>query len=124
MEAKDALLEELCRDTPNVLTVRQICRHFFMISLPLHCNSRRDNKDIIGFLGIRVKIWSLLLLGQVHPVGNEVTLTSPSDRCKEQHVLDADVPRTRSDIEVFRTTAWRSALVKILQHFCLSHNIQ
>ena len=36
----------------------------------------------------------------------------------------ADLKRTRADVEVFRSSAWRLALKHLLQQFCLSHRIQ
>jgi hypothetical protein len=43
--------------------------------------------------------------------------------CEEQQVLDADVLRTRADIEIFRTKEWRQVLCDVLQNFCLSHDV-
>ncbi len=44
--------------------------------------------------------------------------------CKESHVLEADVKRTRADIEEFRSASWRNSLTVILQTFCSKHSIQ
>jgi hypothetical protein len=44
--------------------------------------------------------------------------------CAEQHVLEADVIRTRGDIEDFHGELHRSALTIIMQTFCLQHCTQ
>jgi hypothetical protein len=49
---------------------------------------------------------------------------TPSQPCDEQHVLEADVIRTRGDIEEFRTSEYRQTVTNILQSFCLRHSIQ
>ena len=128
-EAKE-LIEELSSiDNINILKIKRLC----------------SNKPglIASISGLRLKIWSLLLLGNhyQHNInmntninmdsynndymkGNHQQQQNQYQDCKEQQVLDADVPRTRSDIEEFRSTLWRSSLHSILYKFCISHNIQ
>jgi hypothetical protein len=114
-EAKE-LIEELSSiDNTNILKIKRLC----------------SNKPglIASISGLRLKIWTLLLLGKhyQHNINinsyNNINQHQYQD-CKEQQVLDADVPRTRSDIEEFRSTLWRSSLHSILYKFCISHNIQ
>lgn len=78
---------------------------------------------LIATAGLRVKIWGLLLLGSQSM--NESDDIEPPDRpCDEQHVLEADVRRTRSDMEDFRSSSWRKFVNDILQRFCLKHGVQ
>lgn len=108
--AKSVLLEELAKDNKaNPLVIRQLCR---------------DYPGLIATVGIRVKIWSLLLLGASVVVSDEKYIKTPSYACEEQHVLEADVRRTRSDIDIFKTAAWRACLTNIMQTFCIVHKIQ
>jgi hypothetical protein len=44
--------------------------------------------------------------------------------CREQHVLENDVPRTRADVEHFQSDAYQVALKSILQKFCVQHRIE
>lgn len=53
---------------------------------------------------------------------DEEELDTPESACEEQHVLEADVKRTRAEIEQFRSASWRQALRDILQTFSLMHN--
>lgn len=81
--AKKQLLQELSRDQVNSLRVRELCR---------------DHPGLIATAGLRVRIWSLLLLGNIQINENE-SLQTPSTECMEFHVLEADVKRTRGEIE-------------------------
>lgn len=103
------LLAELAAVPVNVLRVKTICL---------------QNPGIIANSGgLRVRIWSLLLLGNEGGEGNKEELGTPETRCGEQQVLDADVRRTRADMEEFRRPAWRKSLSDVLQTFCLMHHI-
>lgn len=117
-EAKE-LIEELSSiDNINILKIKRLC----------------SNKPglIASISGLRLKIWTLLLLGKHYQHNININSDNSINQqhhhqyqdCKEQQVLDADVPRTRSDIEEFRSTLWRSSLHSILYKFCISHNIQ
>jgi hypothetical protein len=116
-EAKE-LIEELSSiDSINILKIKRLC----------------SNKPglIASISGLRLKIWTLLLLGKHYQhnlnINSDNSINQQQHQyqdCKEQQVLDADVPRTRSDIEEFRSTLWRSSLHSILYKFCISHNIQ
>jgi len=116
-EAKE-LIEELSSiDSINILKIKRLC----------------SNKPglIASISGLRLKIWTLLLLGKHYQhnlnINSDNSINHQQHQyqdCKEQQVLDADVPRTRSDIEEFRSTLWRSSLHSILYKFCISHNIQ
>jgi len=116
-EAKE-LIEELSSiDNINILKIKRLC----------------SNKPglIASISGLRLKIWTLLLLGKHYQhnlnINSDNSINQQQHQyqdCKEQQVLDADVPRTRSDIEEFRSTLWRSSLHSILYKFCISHNIQ
>lgn len=64
--------------------------------------THRDNPGLIASAGMRIRIWSLLLLGSAHAVSETTDLQPPEKSCGEQHVLEADVKRTRADIEIFR----------------------
>jgi hypothetical protein len=44
--------------------------------------------------------------------------------CEEQNVLEADVSRTRGDVDEFRSSEWRCVIRDLLQNFCLSHDVQ
>jgi hypothetical protein len=76
--AKKQLVEELSNSQINVLRIRALCRDF---------------PGLIATTGLRIRIWSLLLLG---PDGNHESnhatedIPMPSKRCLEQQVLEAD----------------------------------
>jgi hypothetical protein len=57
---------------------------------------------LIASAGLRIRIWSLLLLGSAQLVTEKCDLQTQNEECGEQHVLDADVKRTRADIDIFR----------------------
>ena len=48
-----------------------------------------------------MRIWALLLLGEAEP-DDSSEIDVPLVKCGEQHVLEADVSRTRADLDVFR----------------------
>ena len=54
----------------------------------------------------------------------EIVLSSPKEICLEQHVLEADVKRTRGNMDEFRRIEWRKSVFDVLQFFCLKYNIQ
>lgn len=86
----------------------------------------RENPGLIASAGIRLRIWSMLLLGpneQLSEAGTE-SLPEPEQPCEEQQVLAADVPRTRAYVQLFQTKEAQKALTTILQTFCLKHNVQ
>lgn len=111
--AKSQLLNELAEESVNVLRIRKLCR---------------DNPGLIESAGLRIRIWSLLLLGSLNNEESKTVsieeIKSATTPCDEQHVLEADVRRTRADIDEFRSASWRKSLTDILQNFCLKHNIQ
>ena len=108
LEAKRILLQELSCDHVNSLRVRELCR---------------DHPGLIATAGLRVRIWTLLLLGDVNITDNESIV--PADiPCMEQHVLEADVRRTRGDIESFRSKDWLLVVTQVLQKFCVKHGVQ
>jgi hypothetical protein len=109
--AKHQLIDELAHSAENVniLRVRRLCR---------------DNPGLVASAGLRVKVWTILLLGSNTDNYDGKDIEKITVDCEEQHVLDADINRTRSDVEEFRRPEWRTALADILQNFCLSHNVQ
>lgn len=131
--ARKDLLDELAAETVNILRVRKLCRENpGVIDLArLVIKFPPNNKLMIFFMtglvattGLRVRIWVLLLLGAQHGIEETEDILFPDGPCEEQHVLEADVKRTRADMEDFRTTSWRKAVQETLQGFCLKHGIQ
>jgi hypothetical protein len=106
---KAELIEVLSREPVNILRVKLLCR---------------ENPGLIATAGLRIKIWTLLLLGNTSQDDLNTDVENATINCEEQQVLDADVPRTRADVEGFRSTAWRKSVGVILQKFCVSHSIQ
>jgi hypothetical protein len=75
--AKNQLFDELTKSSVNVLRVRALCR---------------DYPGIIATTGLRIRIWTLLLLGsnyQINSIGED-DIAMPQEPCDEQHVLEAD----------------------------------
>jgi hypothetical protein len=105
---KNVLLHELSSDTVNTLKVRELCR---------------DNPGLIATSSLRVRIWSLLLLGDV-AIRDSERAPQADGPCMEQQVLDADVRRTRGDMQTFRSADYQALLLAILQGFCCKHNVQ
>jgi len=112
---KQELIEELSSESINVLRVKILCR---------------ETPGLIASAGLRTKIWSLLLLGSTQTVhklmdnSSGANIDVPSEMCREGQVLDADVHRTRADVEEFRSTAWRQSVRAILLKFCIEHCVQ
>ena len=99
-DAKRLLIDELSNDhsSINILRIRNLCR---------------DHPGIISTTGLRLRIWSLLLLGQddisnehgiiiIHYYHHTLLLSyfvasfiTTTEKCDEQQVLEADVRRTR-----------------------------
>ena len=102
------LLGELATDSPNIFRIRSLCK---------------ENPGLVEATGSRNHIWSLLLLGCIALKENETFLPSEIE-CAEQHVLENDVKRTRSEIPDFRSPEYRKSLTEILQLFCVVHDIQ
>lgn len=73
--AKKQLFEELTKGSVNVLRVRALCR---------------DYPGIIATTGLRIRIWTLLLLGPDYRPGTDDDISMPDRPCDEQHVLEAD----------------------------------
>ena len=75
--AKKQLFEELTKGPVNVLRVRALCR---------------DYPGIIATTGLRIRIWTLLLLGPDYrpSTGDDDVIVMPDNPCDEQHVLEAD----------------------------------
>lgn len=107
-QSKLELLEELSQLPINVLRVRAICR---------------ENPGIIEGAGLRLRVWNLLLLDSSQPQ-DSAFLENAMQPCLEQHVLEADVRRTRATLEEFRSDPYQKAITCILQTFCLRHGVQ
>lgn len=105
---KKQLLHELSADVVNTLKVRELCR---------------DHPGLIATAGLRVRIWSLLLLGDTD-IRDSEQAPVPETLCAEQQVLEADVRRTRGDVEQFRSDRYQEVLTRILQGFCVKHNVE
>ena len=60
-----------------------------------------DNPGLIASAGLRIKIWTILLLGNSQ-IREDVGLINSYEVCGEMNVLEADVRRTRSSIEIFK----------------------
>ena len=104
------LIDALSHHPINILTVRSLCR---------------SHPGLIASAGLRLKTWSTLLLGSdIDESELQKDLIDPVEPCGEQHVLEADVHRTRAEIEYFRSTETREFIRIILQKFCLDHDIQ
>lgn len=75
--AKKLLFEELANVSVNVLRVRALCR---------------DYPGIIATTGLRIRIWTLLLLGSEYKQSDDSgdNIPMPIEPCDEQHVLEAD----------------------------------
>lgn len=70
---------------------------------------------------LRPRVWAVLL-GCDLPAEEE-DMAIPEQACDEQIVLDADVRRTRNDLEEFRSPYFQNALQAVLQTFCLMHDV-
>eukprot|EP01039_Chlorochromonas_danica_P008734 gene8733-9624_t len=109
-QASNQLLDLLCEEPPNVLRIRSLCR---------------DHPGLIASAGVRLKIWSFLVLGSARSREDlERDVIPPQESCAEQHVLEADVHRTRADVVEFRSPDWRRNIQNILQKLCVDHGIQ
>ncbi len=109
MPSKAILLQELASVSPNINKIRRICR---------------DNPGLIAATGLRLRIWALLLLGtDLKVVEEEVWLPNENMTCSEQQVLDADLKRTRAEIDGFRTSEWQLLLSSIMKNFCIDHGV-
>jgi hypothetical protein len=77
--AKKQLFEELTKSCVNLLRVRALCR---------------DYPGIIATTGLRIRIWTLFLLGPDYRINadrdGESDISMPEERCDEQQVLEAD----------------------------------
>lgn len=75
--AKKELFEELTVGSVNVLRVRALCR---------------DYPGIIATTGLRIRIWTLLLLGPEYKINVDENrdIKMPDKGCEEQQVLEAD----------------------------------
>lgn len=107
-ETLSRLSKELSLTPVNVLKVRELCR---------------ENPGLVDQVEKRAQIWGLLLLGEVN-VNEDFFINPPGKACSEQHVLEADVKRTRSEMDVFRSDEWRVSVMNILQSFCINHEVQ
>lgn len=113
---KEHLLDELCTQgkSINFQKIRMLCR---------------SNPQIISSTSLRLNIWSILLLGVPYDTISEDSIVNPFDGskkepCQEQHVLEADVSRTRADLEDFRSTLVRQMITSVLQDFCNKYSIE
>jgi hypothetical protein len=107
-EKSKLLIETLSSNPVNILTVRSLCR---------------ENPGLIASAGLRLKTWSVLLLGSSECT-DIIEFPETMPECAEQHVLEADVPRTRAEIPLLKTPEVRQSIQLILQKFCVDHNIQ
>ncbi len=74
---------------------------------------------------LRVHVYQALLLGEIHTEAMlEYKPVLPGPACREQHVLENDVPRTRADISAFQQVSHRDCLQSILQSFCFENDIE
>ena len=73
---------------------------------------------------LRVSSWSVLLLNSNNNEECYENVDIHAPACREQHVLENDVPRTRADVEHFQSDAYQVALKSILQKFCVQHRIE
>ena len=104
------LIDALSQHPVNILQVRSLCR---------------TKPGLIASAGLRLKTWSVLLLGsEADDEQVKQDLLDPIEPCGEQHVLEADVHRTRAEIDYFRQSQTRDYIRIILQKFCLDHEIQ
>jgi hypothetical protein len=67
-----------------------------------HVFFSRDTPGLIASAGLRIKIWTLLLLGGSEMKDNAGLINS-YEPCGEMHVLEADVKRTRASIDIFKS---------------------
>lgn len=113
MSAELSLITELSSRPINILRIKNLCL---------------DNPGLVSSSGLRVRVWSILLglksdCDECELDTSDDSVGTPESTCDEQHVLEADVRRTRADMEEFRESSWRKALQDILQHFCLMHDV-
>jgi hypothetical protein len=135
VEDLGSLQVELERGKPNLFRIQQLCQR---------------QPGLIGDdMELRRKVWTLLLLprsgafappafvaSQSNPqlrlttsasigeLSPDMPTISVEESCMEQQVLEADVGRTRSEINEFRTPLWRESLQEALRSFCLEHRVQ
>ncbi|RYH09150.1 hypothetical protein EON65_40360 [archaeon] len=107
--ALSELLDLIVEEPLNALRIRGLCR---------------EHPGLIASAGLRLKIWSILVLGSDHKEDYNHDIVGPKDPCSEQHVLEADVPRTRAEVAEFRSPTWRESIRLILQKLCVDHDIQ
>eukprot|EP01040_Poterioochromonas_malhamensis_P000694 gene694-742_t len=103
------LIEVLSKKPVNVLFIRSLCR---------------NHPGLIASAGLRLKTWATLLLGPDYQTQTKKKFLPPTIECEEQHVLEADVHRTRAENEYFRSSKTRAFIKNILQKFCVDHYIQ
>jgi hypothetical protein len=111
------LIGELSQQPVNILRVRSLCRAY---------------PGLIASAGLRLHAWTTLLLGvgslqdssKDHQDYLREDVFDPVEPCGEQHVLEADVHRTRAEIDLFRQEDVREYIRILLQKFCLDHEIQ
>lgn len=108
-EQSKLLIDTLSTQPVNILTVRSLCR---------------DNPGLIASAGLRLKTWSVLLLGSDSVDLGNIDFGEPIKNCDEQHVLEADIPRTRAEVTTLRSDEIRESIRLILQKFCVDHEIQ
>ena len=71
---------------------------------------------------LRVHVYQALLLGEIKT--DEYKVIRPGPACREQHVLENDVPRTRADMAEFQQEPFRDCLQNIIQSFCFENDIE
>jgi len=108
----------------NALRIRELCRQD-----PEALSGDTTNE-------LRVHVWTALLLGcSVETMTKldkavDATHTAQDKQdpqlppCREQHVLENDVLRTRADMPVFRTGEATTLMRRLLQRFCLQQNVE
>lgn len=108
--SKQLLMGTLSQNPINVLAVRSICCEY---------------PGLIASAGLRLKVWSVLLLGaDTIEECKKIDVIDSVEKCEEQQVLEADVHRTRAEIDLMRTDEMRQTIRVILKKFCLDHEIQ
>lgn len=137
------LIQELESPSINLLSIRKICqsnpgllnvsRTSGAQNIPVNgttqqkfsseSNSHVNGPQVSDAHSLRVRVWTLLLLGPQYSTKGRV-LQRTKLLCDEHAVLLADIKRTRQDMPSFRTSEYSNALCEILNCFCVEHSIQ
>ena len=107
-DTKKQLLEELSADNVTPLKIRNLCK---------------NNADIITNNDIRIRLWTLLLLGSNYKLSEHVFHRSIT-YCDEYNVLQADIRRTRQEVDQFSSDLYCNVLTDLLNTFCFEHGVK